>query len=190
MKSKSFFRFFAIILANLFVAVAFASGVHQAYGYDTMTVASVTFLTPPAMYIGACLAYSALDIPFPQVRKTTALCMAIQVESWVDYIINNLFKENSFVDLCDNDSDNVLNGTVVHIPQAGAKPVVVMNRSSFPGTAVRRTDTDVTYALDVFSTDPTHITKAEEKEISCQKQESVLGEHRMAMGETSADQLL
>ncbi len=115
---------------------------------------------------------------------------AIQQEIWVNYIIGNLFKDNEFMTKCFDENEYVLNGSVVHIPQAGAKPTVVKNRSSFPATAVRRTDTDVTYALDVYSTDPTHITNAEQKEISYDKIDSVLSEHVSSLRESFADDLL
>jgi hypothetical protein len=120
----------------------------------------------------------------------TILTMAIQQEIWVDYIIGNLFKDNSFLTKCYDESDNVLAGSVVHIPQAGAKPTVVKNRSSFPATVVQRTDTDITYTLDVYSTDPTLITNAESKEISYDKIDSVLGEHVTSLEDTYADDML
>jgi|ERR1019366_5563719 hypothetical protein len=115
---------------------------------------------------------------------------AIQQEFWVNYIIGNLFKDNSFLMKCFDESDSVLAGSVVHIPQAGAKPTVVKNRSSFPATMVKRTDTDITYPLDVYSTDPTLITNAEEKEISYNKIDSVLGEHVSSLNESFSDDLL
>lgn len=116
--------------------------------------------------------------------------MAIQQEFWVNYIIENLFKDNSFTSKCFDESDSVLAGSVVHIPQGGAKPTVVKNRSSFPATVVQRTDTDITYTLDVYSTDPTLITDAEAKEISYNKIDSVLSEHMESLVESYSDQLL
>jgi hypothetical protein len=116
--------------------------------------------------------------------------MAVQKENWVDYIMNNLFKDNEFLNKCFDENDAVLNGTVVHIPQAGAKPKVVKNRQLLPGVAVQRTDTDVTYALDWYTTDPTVITNAEEKEVSYDKMGSVIGEHVETLDDTIADDIL
>lgn len=181
---------FALILINAIVALAFGTGVEMATGYDAITVASITFAAPPAIYIVARASYAIMDIEFPTLQRAPGLAMAVQTELWVDYIINNLFKENQFLNFADDDGAYVLNGSVVHIPQAGAKPTVVKNRTVFPGVAVRRTDTDVTYPLDVFSTDPTHIPKADTMEISYDKQESVLGEHRLTIGESIADEIL
>lgn len=123
-------------------------------------------------------------------QETGFAYMAVQKENWVDYIMGNLFKDNEFLTYCYKESDSVLNGTVVHIPQAGAKPVVRKNRTLLPGVAVQRTDTDVTYPLDWYTTDPTVITNAEEKEVSYEKMDSVLGEHVDVLNDTIADDIL
>jgi hypothetical protein len=124
----------------------------------------------------------------PQMQGV--LPFAVQVELWVDYIIGNLFKDNPFIKNCFDESEHVLGGSVVHVPQAGAKPTIVKNRSSLPATAVQRTDTDITYPLDVYTSDPTLITNAEQMEISYDKMSSVLGEHLESMSETIGDQIL
>jgi len=114
----------------------------------------------------------------------------IQKEVWVDYIISNLFKSSDFMNYCFNESNSVLNGAVVHIPQAGSKATVVKNRSSLPATISQRTDTDITYALDVYTTDPTLIRNADQLEISYDKIGSVLTEHVESLREVIGDYLL
>lgn len=116
--------------------------------------------------------------------------MAIQKELWVAYIMGNLFKDNEVLNSVFREDDFVINGAVVHIPQAGSKPTVTKNRSSFPATVVTRTDTDITYALDAYSTPPTKIPNIERYELSYDKQDSVLGEHVDALQETITDDLL
>lgn len=116
--------------------------------------------------------------------------MAISREIWVNYIIENLWKDNEFIGKAFSEDQYVLNGAVVHIPQAGAKPTVVKNRSSLPATVIQRTDTDITYVLDAYTTDPTLIKNAETYELSYDKIDSVLGEHMRALSETVADELL
>lgn len=114
----------------------------------------------------------------------------ISVEIWVKYIMDNLWKGNEFMAKSFNESDNVLSGAVVHIPQSGAKPTIRKNRSTFPATAVRRTDTTITYPLDDYTSDPAHIPKAELMEISYDKIGSVIGEHIEAINELIADDML
>lgn len=114
----------------------------------------------------------------------------IPVEIFSTYIINKLHRTNPFMAHAVNESASVLGGAVVHIPQAGASPAVVKNRSTFPATAVRRADSFVSYPLNVFSTDPTHITWHEENEISYDKTDSVLNDHVATLVEAVGDDML
>lgn len=116
--------------------------------------------------------------------------MAIQKEIWVQDIIQNLFPDNEVLSKIRDEGDYVLDGKVVHIPQAGAKPVVVKNRSSLPATATKRTDTEISYVLDWYSTDPFHVQNAEEAELSYDKRMSILGEHIEGLREVFTDDLL
>ena len=111
-------------------------------------------------------------------------------EFWSSYIVEKLFKENPHMALCMDESKFVMGGSVVYIPQAGAKPNVVKNRSSLPAAAVQRADTVVLYPLDDWTTDPTLITASEAQEISYSKQDSVLGDIVATMVESIGDELL
>lgn len=116
--------------------------------------------------------------------------MAIQKEIWQDHIEGNLFKGNEFLLASTDASQYVIQGKVVHIPQAGATATVVKNRSSLPGTVVQRTDTDITYSLDAYTTDPILIRNAETFELSYQKRESVLTEYEASLRQVTADNIL
>lgn len=114
----------------------------------------------------------------------------VEVEIWTDYIMDNLFKGVEFLKNCFRADQYVLVGKVVHIPQAGSKPTVVKNRSSLPATAVKRNDTDITYALDEYTTDPTLIEDAANVQLSYSKVDSVLGDHIGALNENVCDNIL
>ena len=116
--------------------------------------------------------------------------MAIQKEIWQDHIEGNLFKNNEFLLASTDAGQFILQGKVVHIPQAGALPGIVKNRSSLPGTVVTRTDTDITYSLDEYTSDPILIPYAETFELSYNKRESVLSEHEASLRQTIADNML
>ena len=116
--------------------------------------------------------------------------MAVKNEFWVKYILNRFWKINEFLKYAYNEDEFVVGGAIVHLPQPGALPTVVKNRSSFPATAVRRTDTDITYVLDEYTTDPVHIQDAEKKELSYNKIDSVFLDHVNGLSETVADDLL
>jgi len=116
--------------------------------------------------------------------------MAIQREIWEDHIEGNLFKNNEFLLASTDAGQYVLQGKVVHIPQAGATPSVTRNRSSLPATVLQRTDMDITYTLDQYTTDPILIPEAETYELSYSKRESVLGEHESSLRESVAENIL
>lgn len=116
--------------------------------------------------------------------------MAITKEIWVSYIVGNLFRDNPHLTRCRREDEYVVGQKIVHIPQAGAKPTVVKNRSSYPAAAVRRTDQDIVYLLDEYTTDPTHIPNIEEAETSYNKMDSVLGEHISTIAEMIGDETI
>jgi hypothetical protein len=114
----------------------------------------------------------------------------IPVENFTDYIVEKLRRANPHMDLAFDESQYVLSGSVVHIPQAGNSPGVTKNRNTFPSVAVQRGDSSVTYALDVYSTDPLHVTWHEGAEISYDKMDSILSDITQTLVETIGDNML
>lgn len=118
------------------------------------------------------------------------LGMAVTPEIWTDYIVENLFKNNEFLLDSIDESQYVLQGSVVHVPQAGAPSRVKRNRTQLPATITRRTDVDVTYALDEFTTDPRFIPEADKAELSYDKMDSCMNEDMSYMSQVVADTML
>jgi hypothetical protein len=117
--------------------------------------------------------------------------MALEIEVWHDTIQEKLLQDNSFLtQVADVSSDNIINGTIVHIPQAGSPSNVVKNRSVFPATVSRRTDGEVLYLIDEFTTDPVHIQDAESKELSYDKRRSVLDQDVANLSDEVAEGML
>lgn len=116
--------------------------------------------------------------------------MAVTPEIWTDYIIGNLFKNNEFLLESVDESQYVIGGTVVHIPQAGAASGVQRNRTSLPASVTRRRDIDITYALDEFTTDPRFIPNADKVELSYDKMESCMYEDMANLHEVVAEAML
>ncbi|WP_300978526.1 phage capsid protein [Flavobacterium sp.] len=114
----------------------------------------------------------------------------IPQEFWASYIVEKLRRTNPHIMLCFDESKYVKGGSVVYIPQAGAKPEVVKNRAFGAATAVQRGDSAIMYGLDVFTTTPTAITYAEANEISYEKTDSVLGDHTDTLAEQIGDELV
>jgi hypothetical protein len=161
-------QFFAGLLKLMFVA--FIAGL----------VLGVSPLLPFAI-----LVLLSCIVPLPE----NAL-YGVVLETWAKYIIARFWKDNGFLKNAFDDSDYVLQGRIIHIPQIGAKATVTKNRTVFPATATRRTDTEVLYALDEYTTDPTHIPNIDAIHLSYNKQDSVLGDHMSVLNELVADDML
>lgn len=116
--------------------------------------------------------------------------MAIQKEIWEADIVEGLYKENQFLTKAYNADSYVLAGKVVHIPQAGAPAGVVKDRSALPASVTQRTDIDITYALNEFTSNPTLIPNIDTIQLSYDKRQSVIGENQNALNELVADWML
>lgn len=103
--------------------------------------------------------------------------MAVTKEQWVTDLVENLWPNNEIVTKRIDDS-MFLDGKVLHLPQSGGAPEVVMDRSVFPATATQRTDTESTYTIRAFSTNPSHLEDTEALEVSYDKRASLLVDHQ------------
>jgi len=174
------------VFINLLLAVMVGIGVSAA---GASVGQEVNVFGVSAIVLGLGLVSNAVSILFGGIGF--GLLMAgVNVEIWRQHIEENLFKEIKWLQYVTDVSSQVLGGNVVHIAQAGAKPTAVKNRSSFPATVVQRADTDVTYALDWYSTDPSLITGIEEATISYDKRQSIFRDHFGVLEEDMAADLL
>lgn len=99
--------------------------------------------------------------------------MAIQKEIWAADIKEQLYPEDSFVVLSEDDSV-FSDGKKVHRAVAGSVDSATRNRQTVPAVVKRRVDADAEYELDEFTTDPVLIQDIEEVEVNYQKRTSVL----------------
>lgn len=175
------------LIKNLFIAlvgmILFTSPavnvVAHATGFSGVVSFSLLFLAAIVIYLVA-----------PSKKRNGVYVAGIQVEIWANYIIERLYKDNKFLQYAFSDDQYVLAGHVVHIPQPGAAPAITKNRTVFPAAAVRRTDTDITYVLDEYTSAPTHIENAEMVELSYDKMNSVYGDHAGFLVEYVADDII
>ena len=155
------------MLYNLVAAVVIA----MASGFSFLAIFAVGFLLSGFMQVGG-------------------LQMAIQKEIWMSSIVEGLFANNSFLSKAFSADEFVTQGKTVHIPNAGAPSGVVKNRSSFPATVAQRTDIDLYFVLDNYSTNPIKIDLAESVELSYSKRESVIAMDRAALINTISEAVL
>lgn len=113
--------------------------------------------------------------------------MAIQKEMWLQDIVPTLYKKSPHLQYAFNADAFVLEGKVVHIPNAGSVTDPERNRSSLPATVVTRTDADITFSIDEFTTSPVLVKNAEKYELSYDKRQSVIGMHLNDLAELVGD---
>lgn len=115
--------------------------------------------------------------------------MALQHEVWITDIKDQLFKPNPFMNRATNHSMYV-NYKTVHVPQAGTAQTVKANRAVLPATISQRTDTELTYSLNEYTSDPILLTNIEELQINYDKRASVLNQTNMKLSEVVANKSL
>lgn len=178
-------KFALTLMFTLATALLSGATANIALGANPYVVAGTVMVIPLIKSAGTYLFSNTV------INADTAMIhMAIQQEFWSDVIMRNLYPDDSFITKSYDESKYVIGGAVVHVPQAGAKVGVTKNLSSLPQTVVQRTDTDVTYALDVYDTAPQLITNAEGLEVSYNKAMEVVGEQQETLVEVVSDNLL
>ena len=149
-------------------------------------IGQVSGLNPFMVFGGLALISGIVSMAAP----IGVALMALEKEIWVNYVMENLFKDNEFLNYCYNADEFVVAGKIVHIPQAGAPSSVARNRSQLPATVTKRTDIDIVYVLEEFTSDPRLIDNAETIELSYPKMENCIGEDVSAVKDLVADWML
>lgn len=108
--------------------------------------------------------------------------MGLIKELWANQLTENLFADNTFITRSQNHSSFV-DGCKVHVPNAGAKPTITKNGTTFPVTASPRTDVDVDYTIDTYRTEPIYVQNAEQIQLNYDKINSVLSNAKEALQE-------
>ena len=116
--------------------------------------------------------------------------MALQPEIWENQIVGNLYKDNEFLQYATNADEYVTGGRAVHIPQAGAPSGVVVNRTSLPATVNQRTDIDIVYSLDEYTSNPILIPNIDTLQLAYNKRESVMAEDQANLKEKQAENMI
>ncbi len=143
-----------------------------------------------APVVGAAVTAAFVSGTVVSFMDTANTLGGIQVEIWQNHIEEQLFKNNEFLRMSHSADDSVINGIAVHIPQSGGAGAVVKNRTTFPATIRKRTDTDVIYLIDEYTSDPVKIPDADTHELSYDKRQSVLGEDLDNLKEVTAEWMI
>lgn len=115
--------------------------------------------------------------------------MALNREIWIRDIVEGFFPNNSFV-VRSIDHSMYVNNKTVHIPNAGGEPEVKKNNSSYPVSATKRTDQDLTYSIDDYKVVPIHIQDSEVVELSYDKRQSIIAQSKNVLQRTAIEGVL
>lgn len=187
---------FSVILFTLCCSTAFGSYVQPPRTFIGQQVSEIsTFYAPAggsatageiAWFGDVGNAIKGFLLGLVQNHAPGAVKNGVEAEEWVQDIAENLFPDNEAY-LQSKDDTPFLKGKTVHLPQSGTTPAVTVNRAVFPATAAQRTDSEETYDVDEFSTDPVHLQKTEEEVVTYEKRQSILSDHLMTLRTTIAD---
>lgn len=158
-------------------------------GFATTTLIGSSLIVGLGIAFAVFAVGTGVQLLFKPSTAGDTLYMALQTEVWVQDIMDNLFYENEFLNLAVDHSAYVSNKTV-HVPQAGANPSVVKNRTTTLANIAVRNDTEITYTLDNYTTDPFLVKDVEELQISYNKRQSVMGQHVATLGDVIAVETL
>jgi hypothetical protein len=98
--------------------------------------------------------------------------MALNTEIWIKSIQETLFPDNAFYKASVNHTEYVNNKTV-HVPNSGDLGNVLVDNTSYPQTALQRTDTEVTYSMNEFKMPPYFVSTLDQAELSYEKMSSI-----------------
>ncbi|WP_066836467.1 hypothetical protein [Rufibacter ruber] len=101
-------------------------------------------------------------------------------EVWIDVIKDTIKEKADFLSYVTSHDEYVQNN-VINMPQAGANAGIAVNRTTLPATATQRTDSNLLYTLDQYTTDPQFVSNLENFQSSYDKVKSVLSSQMDAM---------
>lgn len=113
---------------------------------------------------------------------TGSFAFALQTEVWLTDLQESTFQDSSFMKRSISDDAFVVNKTV-HLPNSGSKPGVSINRTVLPASIAERTDTETTYDLSEFTTDPILLRNIDELQISYDKRQSIMMQNQETLRE-------
>lgn len=106
-------------------------------------------------------------------------------------IAENIFDENPHVNKAQNWDEYVIEGIkTVTIPQAGTPAGYERNRSSLPATIAKRTDSDISYDMTDYTSNPTLVEELDQVQMSYDKMASVTRNMILNIKEGVADDIL
>lgn len=99
---------------------------------------------------------------------------------WTDQIMKGFYPVASFLNYA-KDYTKLVEYDIINMADAGFDPDVLINNTTYPIIVKERTDTPLSFELDLFETENTKVSNPESIEYAYDKMESVIYGHRMAL---------
>lgn len=176
---KTIFKFSFALFSLLMIAAVVSNA------YDVPLIDAVSTLLSIGLVLFVIRVAVMVTTPGDYRSKPSGLAYGVALEFWETTIAEYLMREYPWI-LRAKDKTQFVNGSIVHIPQAGALPGGIRNRKNYPAPVVKRSDSDILYVIDEVSTNPTHIKHAEKVELSYDKVASVINDHIKTLNYLSA----
>jgi len=111
--------------------------------------------------------------------------------AWLRQIAEDLFKDNEFLNHALNWDEFVREGILtVVVGQSGGASGVTRNRSSFPATVSERSDSDISYDMTDYTSDPRRIRALLQKQYSYDYRASIIRQDTALMKQMMAEDIL
>lgn len=106
--------------------------------------------------------------------------MAVEKQVWLDLVMEGFYPDDSFLQASVDMSAEVENNKI-NVAEAGVDPKVLVDNKTYPIKSATRTDMALELALHTFDTENTIVRNVEKKELSYDKMESVVRQHRKSL---------
>lgn len=117
--------------------------------------------------------------------------MALQRTIWLRQILKDFYASNAFLQYAINWDEYVQDGiNTVTIPVEGAGSAVEVNRTSLPATPTPRTDSELTYSMNNYTTDPRYVRNLDQLQMSYDKMASVIAQDMALIKQKAAVDML
>ena len=100
--------------------------------------------------------------------------MALNPEIWINDLVEGFFPDNSLISRSVDHTPFVENGKTVHVPNMGNSVNITKNVAVLPASVTKREDSDSSYTLDKYYSDPVMLEHLEAVELSYDKRSSIV----------------
>jgi len=109
--------------------------------------------------------------------------MAVNKEVWLPAIEDNFYSEWEILNRLGKDDSMYVDAKTVHIPNAGSAGTLAKNNTSYPVSAVERTDGTNDYDINSYQMPPVRVGHFDTKDLTYDKSVSVVTDHVGRIGE-------